>query len=148
MKVLYKVFFVRLVQRTAIQSAAYMADLVAADEGPIREQILDATYSIWHEGLSRRAYGRFYAAQLATSWGRSHLCRLALADDGEVLASAKQYLFDATLDGRPIRVAGVGAVFTPPAHRGRGAARDLIERLLERATAGGADLALLFSEIG
>ncbi len=125
-----------------------MADLVAADEGPIREQILDATYSVWHEGLSRPAYGRFYAGQLATSWGRGHLCRLALVDDGEVLASAKQYVFDATLDGRPIRIAGVGAVFTPPAHRGRGAARDLIERLLARAAAGGADLALLFSEIG
>ena len=52
------------------------------------------------------------------------------------------------LDGQPIAVAGIGAVFTSPASRGRGAARELIERLLERAAADGADLALLFSEIG
>ena len=52
------------------------------------------------------------------------------------------------LDGRAIRIAGIGAVFTQPAHRGRGAARDLLSRLLDRAAAGGVDLALLFSEIG
>ncbi len=55
---------------------------------------------------------------------------------------------DATLDGRPITIAGIGAVFTTPAARGRGAARELIDRLLEKAAADGADLALLFSEIG
>src|SRR5204862_2768056 len=35
-----------------------------------------------------------------------------------------------------------------PAHRGRGHARTLVERIVEGAAAGGADLALLFSEIG
>jgi Predicted acetyltransferase len=39
-------------------------------------------------------------------------------------------------------------VFTKPVHRGRGAARELIERLVEREAADGADAALLFSEIG
>jgi predicted N-acetyltransferase YhbS len=124
-----------------------MPNLVDAD-GPILDRILDDTYNIWHDGLTRPAYGRFYAAQLATPWGRAHLRRLALVEGDEVLASAKLYAFDAVLDGRPIKVAGIGAVFTPPASRGRGAARDLMERLLERAAADGADLALLFSEIG
>jgi GNAT superfamily N-acetyltransferase len=124
-----------------------MAELALA-EGAILEAILDATYEIWHAGLSRPAYGRLWAAQLATAWGRDHLRRLALVEADEVLASAKVSMFDATLDGVSIRVAGLGAVFTQPAHRGRGAARDLIELLLERAAADGADLALLFSEIG
>jgi predicted N-acetyltransferase YhbS len=124
-----------------------MPNLVDA-EGPILDRILDDTYNIWHDGLTRPAYGRFYAAQLATPWGRAHLRRLALVEGDEVLASAKLYAFDAVLDGRPIKVAGIGAVFTPPASRGRGAARDLMERLLERAAVDGADLALLFSEIG
>src|SRR5712692_3692139 len=117
-------------------------------EGAVLEQILEATYEIWHEGLSRRAYARFYAAQTATPWGRAHIERQALVDGNQVLASAKLYAFDATLDGRAVRVAGLGAIFTQPAHRGRGAARELAERMLESAAAGGADVALLFSEIG
>jgi predicted N-acetyltransferase YhbS len=127
-----------------------MADLVTA-EGPILERILDGTYTIWHEGLSRPAYSRYNTAQLATAWGRDHLRRFALVGptgEGDVLASAKQYMFDATLDGHVVRVVGVGAVFTQPAQRGHGHARDLLDRLLDRAAADGADLALLFSEIG
>lgn len=124
-----------------------MTILVDAD-GPILNRILDDTYEIWSDGLTRQAYGRYYAAQVATPWGRDHLSRLALMDGDEVRASAKVYRFAAVLDGRPVQVAGIGAVFTPPAARGRGAARELIERLLERTAADGADLALLFSEIG
>lgn len=124
-----------------------MANFVAA-EGAVLEQILDASYGIWNDGLSRRAYGRFYAAQTATPWGRAHLARYALVDGGSVLASAKLYSFDATLDGAAVRVAGLGAIFTQPESRGRGVARELIARVLDRAATGGADLALLFSEIG
>jgi predicted N-acetyltransferase YhbS len=121
-------------------------DLVAA-EGAILDEILAATFDIWHEGLSRRAYARYYSAQRATPWGRAHLRRWALVDGAMVLSSAKLYQFSAVLDGRPIRVIGLGAVFTPPAHRGHGYARMLIDRLLQRATAAGVDMALLFSEI-
>src|SRR5713226_9704430 len=135
------------VKKTAIQSAPPMAQLVTA-EGPTLNQILGATYEIWHEGLSRAAYGRLFAAQIATAWGRGRLRLLALVDRDEVLASAKLYSFEATLDARAIRVAGIGAVFTPPARRGRGAARALMDQVLERAAADGADVALLFSEIG
>src|SRR5438128_12005144 len=112
-----------------------MADLAPA-EGPYLEAILKATYDIWHDGLSRTAYGRFYQAQRATPWGKRGLTRLALVERGEVLASGKLYLFDATLDGRHVRVAGLGAIFTQPPHRGRGAARELVERMLQHAAAG------------
>jgi len=122
-------------------------ELVPA-EGPILDEILTATFDVWHEGLSRRAYDRYYTAQLATPWGRSALRRWALVDAGAVLASAKVYQFSGVLDGQSIRIAGLGAVFTQPAHRGRGYARMLVDRILERAAADGADLALLFSEIG
>jgi GNAT superfamily N-acetyltransferase len=77
---------------------------------------------------------------------KSH--RLALADGGGVLASAKLYAFGAVLDGRPVRVLGIGAVFTQPAHRGRGHGRDLVGRIVDRASRDGVDVALLFSEIG
>jgi len=123
-----------------------MTDLVSA-EGILLNQILDATHNLWHEGLSRHAYGRYFAAQLATSWGRAHLHRTALVDGDEVLASAKLYDLTGVSDRQTIRVAGLGAVFTQPAHRGRGAARELLTRMLDRAAAAGADVALLFSEI-
>jgi GNAT superfamily N-acetyltransferase len=124
-----------------------MAKFVEA-EGSILSRILDDTYEIWNDGLTRPAYGRFYAAQVATPWGRTHLQRFALIDGDDVLASAKLYRLDAVLDGRPIQVAGIGAVFTASSARRRGAARDLLDRLLDRAAADGADLALLFSDIG
>ena len=124
-----------------------VTDLVPA-EGPILDEILAATYDIWHEGLSHRAYERYYSGQRATPWGRSHLRRWALVDAGTVLASAKIYQFNSVLDGRSIRVVGLGAVFTQPGHRGRGHARAVVERALERTAADGADLAVLFSEIG
>ena len=124
-----------------------MTKLVVA-EGPVLDRILDDTHQIWSDGLTRLAYGRFFAAQLATPWGRTHLQRFALVEGDEVLASAKLYAFDAVLEGAPIRVAGIGAVFTSPAIRGRGVAPDLIGQLVERAAGDGADLALLFSEIG
>jgi GNAT superfamily N-acetyltransferase len=124
-----------------------MTNLVEAD-GAILERVLDDTYGIWNDGLSRHAYARFYTAQIATVWGRAHLKRLVLLNRDDILASAKLYQLDAILDGVPLKVAGIGAVFTTPAARGRGAARELIDRLLERAAADGAELALLFSEIG
>jgi predicted N-acetyltransferase YhbS len=122
--------------------------ILALAEGPVLRAILVETHKIWSEGLTPLAYERYWAAQIATPWGRRGLRRYALMDGETALASAKLYTFDAMLDGNPVRVAGLGAVFTQPEFRGRGAARDLIEGLLEKATADGADLALLFSEIG
>ncbi|HEY2904911.1 MAG TPA: GNAT family N-acetyltransferase [Vicinamibacterales bacterium] len=124
-----------------------MPTLAAAD-GPLLDQVLHASYDIWSDGLTPAAYGRWWSAQLGTPWGRSHLGRTALVDGPTVLASAKEYWFDAVLDARPLRVIGIGAVFTQPAHRGKGAATTLVDQLLGRAAGQGADLALLFSEIG
>ncbi len=118
-------------------------------EGPLLEQILDLTYPIWHEGLTRRAYGQWNAAQMRTLWGREHLHRFALLDDrGRILATAKRYRYDIRLDGRDGWMSGLGAVFTPPDHRGHGYAGQLIERLLDRERRDGALMASLFSEIG
>jgi GNAT superfamily N-acetyltransferase len=118
-------------------------------EGPLLERILDFTYPVWNEGLTRAAYGRWNAAQLRTEWGRDHLHRFALVrEDGELLASAKRYRFDARLDGRDVRMSGLGAVFTPPELRGHGYASELVEMLVERERSEGAAMASLFSEIG
>ena len=115
---------------------------------PQLEAILDDTYPIWGEGLSRQGYGAWNRGQMATDWGRDHLERVALMDGDRVLASAKRYRFDAQIHTQPARIVGIGAVFTPPALRGRGAARQLVEEMLASAAADGCSHALLFSEIG
>jgi GNAT superfamily N-acetyltransferase len=117
--------------------------------GALLEEILDRTYPIWHEGLSRKSYGQWNAAQMRTTWGAARLQRFALVDeDGSLLATAKRYRFDARIDGRSLRMCGIGALFTPPERRGRGHAATLVEQLVEQERAEGAAVAGLFSEIG
>ena len=121
---------------------------VAVAHPVLQEQILDETYPLWGEGLTRQAYGAWNRGQMGTSWGRAHLTRVALTDNGRLLSSAKRYEFDAVIAGARERVIGVAAVFTAPELRGQGHARVLIEEMLAHAARDGAGWALLFSEIG
>jgi len=121
--------------------------LVTADDETIRG-ILQDTYPIWGEGLTEEAYAKWHRAQRETTWGRERLSRHALVEDGQVLASAKRYDLEAWIDGRRAAVAGIGAVFTPPALRGRGHAHVLIDALAADAARRGCEHTLLFSEIG
>jgi GNAT superfamily N-acetyltransferase len=121
---------------------------VVAATGGLLEQILDQTFPVWGEGLARDAYGRYNRAQLSTPWGAANLRRFALVDDdGRLLASAKRYDLVASLEGRPVKLMGLGAVFTPEAHRGHGYAAELLRLMLDAAADEGFGLALLFSEI-
>jgi GNAT superfamily N-acetyltransferase len=113
----------------------------------VLERVLDDTFPVWNDGLNRESYGRFWAAQLKTPWGASHLDRVALQDGPHIVASAKRHDLSFRIDGRNRRVLGLGAVFTAPAYRGRGAARELLTRMMETAEAEGYEFAALFSEI-
>jgi predicted N-acetyltransferase YhbS len=115
---------------------------------PLLEQALDESWTLWNDGLTRPAYGAYNAAQLRTRWGAAHLARVGLVEGGRLLASAKRYALTVWLDGRRMPALGIGAVFTPPALRGRGHAPALIERLCDDARRDGCGVALLFSEIG
>ena len=115
--------------------------------GAVLDQVLNDTYPLWHDGLSRDSYAKAWAAQIKTPWGRQHLDRVALVDGPHVLASAKRYDLSLRIDGRIRRVLGIGAVFTATAHRGRGYARELLTRMLDTAVAEGHEFAMLFSEI-
>jgi GNAT superfamily N-acetyltransferase len=116
--------------------------------GAVLEQVLDGTYPIWNEGITRQAYARWNQAQMATPWGREHLRRVALVEREQLLSSAKEYRFRAHVGGHPVSVLGIGAVFTPEERRGRGYARALVDALVAHGRAEGCDVALLFSEIG
>jgi len=121
-------------------------DVVAAT-GELLQEILDETFPIWGEGLARDAYGKYNRAQSATPWGVAHLRRVALVDRGLLLATAKRYELEALVEHQPVRMLGLGAVFTPEARRGHGYAGELLRRILEEAADQGFRLALLFSEI-
>ena len=115
--------------------------------GSVLELVLRETFPIWNDGLTRANYAKYWSAQLKTPWGQSHLDRVALMDGPHVLCSAKRYDLSLRLDGRIRRALGIGAVFTTPAHRGHGFARELITRLLDTAVTEGQEFAMLFSEI-
>ena len=68
-------------------------------EGAVLERLLDDSHGIWADGLSRAAYGRYNLAQLRTGWGQAHLRRVALVEDGQILASAKHYRLTLRVDG-------------------------------------------------
>jgi GNAT superfamily N-acetyltransferase len=123
-----------------------MAALTAAS-GAHLEQILRESHPLWNDGLGLEQYVRYWDAQLRTPWGRSHLDRVALVEQGFVTSSAKRYDLSARIDGRIRRVLGIGAVFTSPARRGQGGARRLIQLMIDAAEAEGFEFAMLFSEI-
>ncbi len=120
---------------------------VLSPDDALHAQALDHTFAQWNDLLTRESYAQYNRAQLRTSWGSQHLQRVGLVSDGTVLASAKRYRVGVHLDGRTVPTIGIGAVFTPPEHRGRGHAASLIEHIVEAARADGAALAMLFSEI-
>jgi len=123
-------------------------NIIIADDA-MRQRVLDHTFPIWNEGLSRDSYSRWNEAQLRTAWGRSHLQRIALVNDsGDLLATAKRYRLDVRVDQREGWMCGIGAVFTPADRRGHGYATRLIEMMLAEARQEGALFASLFSEIG
>ena len=70
---------------------------VTVADPAVHEQILDLTYPLWGEGLTRQAYGAWNRGQMSTPWGRTHLERVALVDGGQLLSSAKRYDFDAVV---------------------------------------------------
>jgi predicted N-acetyltransferase YhbS len=124
-----------------------MALEVVPATGELLERILDDTFPIWGEGLDRAGYGRYNRAQLGTPWGSTHIRRVALVDNGRLLATAKRYDLSGRLNGQPVRILGLGAVFTPESERGHGRAATLLRRMLDDAAVEGFALALLFSEI-
>lgn len=117
--------------------------------GAILEEILDQTHPVWGEGLDRASYARYNAAQLRTPWGSRHLRRVALVDaSGRFVSTAKRYDLRVRAGDGEVPAIGIGALFTRPDARRRGAAAGLLRALMEQAEAEGARVALLFSEIG
>lgn len=110
--------------------------------------ILGQSHAIWGAGLDVHDYGAMWEELRHTAWGERWFRYLVLAgDDGAVLSSLKLYRPEIRIGGRTSRACAIGAVFTPPALRGRGYAATMIRLVLDEARAAGAASALLFSDI-
>jgi len=124
------------------------APTVIAAHGAVLDRVLDATCRTFGAGLNRQAYGKFHAARMKTPWGSRHQRVFALVEEQSILASAEQYDLTGVLDGRTVRVSGIGSVFTEPSRQGLGHARQLVETLLSEAAREGTEIGLLFSQTG
>jgi hypothetical protein len=58
---------------------------VVAAEGAILERILDTTYPVLHQDLSRQVFAKFDAAQRKTAWALCHQRRFALVQGADLL---------------------------------------------------------------
>ncbi len=102
-------------------------------QGAILGRILETTYPVWHEGLTRQAFAQFDSAQMKTAWALRHQQRFALVEGTELLASAQRYELAGMLDDRAVSICGIGGVFTDPAHGDSSHAPTLVDGLLDDA---------------
>src|SRR3954463_6449723 len=116
--------------------------------GPERDAYFRGVQPIWGGGLSE---DRFVAFQrrLADAREASERHRLiGLFEGDRLLAAMKAYDLRGSCASKPLRILGIGAVFTPPPLRRRGHARRMLELAIAQHAARGADAAILFSDIG
>jgi GNAT acetyltransferase-like protein len=109
--------------------------------------VLPHSASIWDGGLSFADYAAEFGAVSASGFGRRRFRTLGLSLDGELVTSCKRYQRELRCGERTFRAAGIGAVFTPEAERGRGYATAFLGALLDAERANGTDFVYLFSDI-
>lgn len=129
-------------------NATLVNHLVTPDERQLSE-IFRGTVQEWSGGLDLPRYETLQREVLSWPAARERYRYRALIDEaGAVLASFKCYRFAAQWGGRALVAVGVGAVYTPIERRGKGHAQELLTRALAEERDGGAQAALLFSDIG
>ena len=121
---------------------------VIAAEGRVLHRVLGAMNRTACDGQNRQACGTVHTAQTKTSWGGRCQTLYALVNGEDVFASAEQYDLTGVLDGRPVRVCGIGRVLSRPSQSGRDHAHVLVERLFDEGARQGAEIGLLFSNTG
>jgi len=116
-----------------------------APERYVRE-VLPLSQELWGGTRSFERYADDFR-NVAAMWGTRRFRTVGLEVDGDLVASCKRYERTLRCGERSYRAAGIGAVFTPPALRGRGYATALLGAFLDAERAAGTDLAYLFSDI-
>jgi GNAT superfamily N-acetyltransferase len=115
------------------------------------EHILEAqrdSHSLWSNGLSLDERLARLERRLAFADGSVLSMRALLDEGGQLLASLKCYSLQLSYKGQVLSTLGIGAVFTSPSQRGKGYAKELIDRVLDEAKTLEYRASILFSDIG
>lgn len=110
-------------------------------------EVLPATFPLWAGRRSLDVYVSQTLEIARSTYGRRHYRTIGLYDGTTLLASFKRYERKLHNDARDVPAIGIGAVYTPPALRGRGYASVMLATELDRARSAGCDVAYLFSDI-
>jgi predicted N-acetyltransferase YhbS len=110
-------------------------------------EVLPHSATMWSGGRSYDEYVDDFRTVTATGFGRRRFRTLGFVLDGAIVSSCKRYQRELRCGERLMRAAGIGAVFTPEAHRGRGYATAFLGALLDAERAAGTDVVYLFSDI-
>ena len=103
---------------------------------------------IWGGGLSEDRFQLFQRRLADAPEARERYRLLGWFVKGTLTAAMKAYDLRATCAARPLRVLGVGAVFTPPELRRRGHAATMLRAVMDEYSSRGGQAAVLFSDIG
>ncbi len=110
-------------------------------------EVLPLTAELWAGERTRERYVEQTAQVARCGYGRRHYRTIGLYDAGQLVASFKRYDRVLRSGTERLHAAGIGAVFTPQALRGRGYASAMLALELDRSLAEGVDFAFLFSDI-
>ena len=126
-------------------SHAIRLDVVTPD-AYVRD-VLPHSSPQWAGARTFDEYVAEFRATASSAWGKRRFRTLGLRVGGVLVASCKRYDRMLRCDERSYKAAGIGAVFTPDALRGRGYATALIGAVLDAERDAGTDLAYLYSDI-
>jgi predicted N-acetyltransferase YhbS len=104
-------------------------------------------HALWGAGRTLEEHVAYNREQLRRAGPEILRCVGLVDDHGALVASIKRYGLALSIDGRPERAVGIGAVFTPAAHRKKGLAARLVGEVLREAEEHGYAAALLYSDI-
>lgn len=110
-------------------------------------EVLPLTAALWAGNRSFDRYAEHTLEIAQSGYGRRHYRTMGFYEDGRLVASFKRYERTIVNGGERLRATGIGAVYTPPACRGRGYASAMLAMELDRSRKQGSDVAYLFSDI-
>ena len=115
--------------------------------GEERATYLRGIHPIWGGLLDETRFLAFQRRLADAPEAADRYRMLGWFEGGKMLSALKIYELQGASAGRPLKVIGIGAVYTPPALRRKGHAFAMLQDALGQAKQSGAHAALLFSDI-